>query len=190
MNTPSPSIIRRPDIGLAIAGTRITLYTIMEYLREGWSQQKMSDWLNLTTEQIQVAFDYIDAHRSEAEAEYDEVIREAEERRHYWEARLQEHHAHQPELQPSPDKAVLYAKTCRAARPNGLAFSGRSYQHVVKPPPFRCHCAAEFSSCATSEPAQGTFHRPAGGRHLSAARRLPAIPDRPAFPAMAHPRAA
>ena len=46
-----------------------------------------------------------------------------------------------------------------------------------------------FISRATSEPARGTFHRPAGGRHLSAARLRPAIPDRRAFPSMAHPRA-
>ena len=110
MKTPSPSIIRRPDMGLAIAGTRITLYTIMEYLREGWSQQDIGDWLNLTTEQIQVAIDYIEAHRSEAETEYDEVIRETEERRHYWKERLQKHLAHQPRSQPSSDKAALYAK--------------------------------------------------------------------------------
>ncbi len=64
----------------------------------------------LTTEQIQVALDYIETHHSEVEAEYGEVIREAEERRHYWEARLQEHRAHQPQSQPSPDKAALYAK--------------------------------------------------------------------------------
>src|SRR6266568_4660281 len=50
-------------------------------------------------------------------------------------------------------------------------------------------CAATFISRATSEPARGTFHRPAGGRPLSAARRRPAIPDRRAFPRVAHPRA-
>src|SRR5947209_14570750 len=50
-------------------------------------------------------------------------------------------------------------------------------------------CAATFISRATSEPARGTFHHPAGGRPLSAARLRPAIPDRPAFPARAHPRA-
>ena len=82
---------------------------------------------------------------------------------------------------------VRFAHLAQTPVPMSAASSSR---HVVKPPPFRCHCAAEFSSCATSEPAQGTFHRPAGGRHLSAARRLPAIPDRPAFPSMAHPRAA
>src|SRR6478672_11470567 len=60
MNTSSPAVIRRPDMGLAIAGTRITLYTIIEYLDEGWSQQEVGDWLNLTAEQIQAALDYID----------------------------------------------------------------------------------------------------------------------------------
>jgi len=37
-------------MGLAIAGTRITLYTIIEYLREGWSQEEIGDWLNLTAQ--------------------------------------------------------------------------------------------------------------------------------------------
>src|SRR5437016_4468024 len=42
---------------------------------------------------------------------------------------------------------------------------------------------------ATWEPARGTCHRPAGGRPRRAARRRPAIPDRRAFPGVAHPRA-
>src|ERR1700694_1305568 len=50
-------------------------------------------------------------------------------------------------------------------------------------------CAATFISRATPEPARGTFHRPAGGRPLSTARLHPAIPDRRAFPRVAHPRA-
>ena len=110
MNTSSSAIIRRPDTGPAIAGTRITLYTIIEYLREGWSQEDIGGWLNLTTDQMQAALDYIKAHRDEVEAEYDEVIQEAEERQRYWEARLQEHLAHQRRAAPPPEKAALYAK--------------------------------------------------------------------------------
>ena len=110
MNASSSAIIRRPDMGLAIAGTRITLYTIIEYLREGWSQEDIGGWLNLTTDQMQAALDYIKAHRDEVEAEYDEVIQEAEERQRYWEARLQEHLAHQRRAAPSPEKVALYAK--------------------------------------------------------------------------------
>lgn len=110
MNASSSAIIRRPDMGLAIAGTRITLYTIIEYLREGWSQEEIGGWLNLTTEQMRVALDYIKAHRDEVEAEYDAVIQEAEERQRYWEARLQGHLAHERRAAPSPEKAALYAK--------------------------------------------------------------------------------
>jgi len=110
MNTSSPAVIRRPDMGLAIAGTRITLYTIIEYLDEGWSQQEVGDWLNLTAEQIQAALDYIDDHRAEVESEYSEVIQEADERRRFWEAQLQEHLSRKPRTTPSPERAALYTK--------------------------------------------------------------------------------
>ena len=110
MNTPTPAIIRRTDIGLAIAGTRITLYTIIEYLREGWPHEEIGGWLNLTAEQMQAALDYIAAHRDEVEAEYDEVIQEAEERQRYWEARLRDHLDRQRRTAPSPEKAALYAR--------------------------------------------------------------------------------
>jgi uncharacterized protein (DUF433 family) len=109
MSTQAPSIIRRPDIGLAVAGTRISLYTIMDYLRDGWSYQDIRAVLGLTSEQLRVALDYIEAHRNEVEAEYDEVIREDEERRHFWEARLQEHLVHHPRTNLSSEKAALYA---------------------------------------------------------------------------------
>ena len=105
-----PTIIRRSDMGLAIAGTRITLYTIMDYLRGGYSHEDIGFWLNLTPEQVQAAIEYIETHRSEVEAEYDEVVREAEERRIFWEAQLREHLATHPRPQPSPEKAALYAK--------------------------------------------------------------------------------
>jgi len=110
MNTSSPAVIRRPDMGLAIAGTRITLYTIIEYLDEGWSQQEVGDWLNLTAEQIQAALDYIDDHRAEVESEYSEVIQEADERRRFWEAQLQEHLSRKPRTTSSPERAALYTK--------------------------------------------------------------------------------
>ncbi len=109
-SSQSPAIIRRPDMGLAVAGTRITLYTIMDYLHDGWSRDDIASLLNLTSEQIQAALEYIQSHSSEVEDEYDQVVQEAEERRRYWEERLKEHLAHRPHTQPSPEKAALYAK--------------------------------------------------------------------------------
>lgn len=110
MSTNTPTIIRRPDRGLTISGTRVTLYALMEYLRDGWAHEDIRSWLALTEAQLRAALDYIAAHRAEVEAEYDEVVRAAEEQRHYWEERLREHLAHHPPAPPTPEKAVLYAK--------------------------------------------------------------------------------
>jgi uncharacterized protein (DUF433 family) len=110
-NTPDiPTIIRRSDKGLTISGTRVTLYALMDYLREDWAEQDIRTWLNLTEEQLRVALDYIAAHREAVEAEYAEVVQASEARRRYWEERLREHLANHPPAPPTPEKAALYAK--------------------------------------------------------------------------------
>jgi len=38
----------RNSLGLAIAGTRITLYDIMDYLQEGWPPKLIQHWFDLT----------------------------------------------------------------------------------------------------------------------------------------------
>lgn len=90
-DTPTPMVIRRPDKGLTISGTRVTLYSLMEYLHAGWVEDDIRAWLNLTAEQLRAALDYIAAHRDEVESEYQEVLHQAEAHRQYWEARLSEH---------------------------------------------------------------------------------------------------
>lgn len=104
----TPGVIRRPDKGLTIVGTRVTVYSLLDYLHAGWPHEEIRDWLNLTTEQLQGALAYIDGHRDEVEAEYREVVRAAGERRRYWEEQLRRHLA--SEASPSPEKAALYAK--------------------------------------------------------------------------------
>lgn len=79
-----PSIERRSDMGLAISGTRITLYDVLDYLHEGWPPHLIRDWLALTDAQIDVALAYIAAHREMVEEEYRQVVAETEESRRYW----------------------------------------------------------------------------------------------------------
>lgn len=76
--------------GLTIAGTRITLYDIMGYLKEDWPPKLIQQWLNLTDEQIADAIAYIAAHRDEVEADYQLVLEQAEARRAYWEEQNRE----------------------------------------------------------------------------------------------------
>ena len=79
------STIIRTERGLTIAGTRITLYDVMDYLKAQYPPKLIRDVFNLTDNQISVVLSYIEAHRTEVEAEYQEILRIAEENRQYWE---------------------------------------------------------------------------------------------------------
>jgi uncharacterized protein (DUF433 family) len=73
--------------GLSIVGTRVTLYDILDYVQAGWPPRQIAAWLKLPAEHLQAALDYIAAHRPEVERQYQEVLRQAEEHRAYWENR-------------------------------------------------------------------------------------------------------
>lgn len=56
-----------------IAGTRISVYDVFLYLDDGWSDQEIADLLGISSEQFQVAFQYIAEHRAEVEAVHNEI---------------------------------------------------------------------------------------------------------------------
>lgn len=110
MKTSAPSVIRRSDLGLTISGTRITLYTILDYLHDEWPPHLIQTWLGLTEAQLQAALEYIAAHPTEVEAEYHEVLRGAEENRRYWEERNRERLERIAAMPPTPGQEALRAK--------------------------------------------------------------------------------
>ena len=61
--------------GPEIEGTRITVYRIMDFVRDHCSMTTIADELDLSEAQVQAALDYIAANRSEVEAEYDQLLR-------------------------------------------------------------------------------------------------------------------
>ncbi|MGK7926723.1 MAG: DUF433 domain-containing protein [Spirulina sp.] len=79
--------IVRTERGLAISGTRITLYDIMDYLTAQYPPKFIRGLFNLTDEQINVALAYIQANRAEVETEYQMVLKQCEELREYYEKR-------------------------------------------------------------------------------------------------------
>jgi uncharacterized protein (DUF433 family) len=82
--------IVRTERGLTIAGTRITLYDVMDYLVAGRPREFILNWLPLTGEQLDAALVYIERNRDKVEAEYQEVLATAEEIRQYWEEKNRE----------------------------------------------------------------------------------------------------
>jgi uncharacterized protein (DUF433 family) len=60
--------------GPQIAGTRITVYDIMDYLKMNWHHTAIAAWLRISSYQVLAAIDYIETHRAEVEAEYRRIL--------------------------------------------------------------------------------------------------------------------
>jgi uncharacterized protein (DUF433 family) len=61
--------------GPELEGTRVTVYRVMDYVVEGASARRIAHELNLSDEQVQAALEYIAAHRSEVDAEYERILK-------------------------------------------------------------------------------------------------------------------
>lgn len=96
--------------GLSIAGTRITLYNIVEYLEAGWTPQRIQETLQLSDAQINDVTGYLSKYRQEVEKEYQQVVQRAEENRKYWEAKKQAHLAKRKTALLTPEQMALRAK--------------------------------------------------------------------------------
>lgn len=60
--------------GPEVEGTRITVYRIMDFVRDNRSVPYIANELDLSEEQVHAALVYIAANRSEVEAEYDQLL--------------------------------------------------------------------------------------------------------------------
>lgn len=104
-----PAIIRT-ERGLSIAGTRITLYDVMDYVTAQYPPKFIRGLFNLTDAQIAAALAYIAANRPEVEAEYQTVLKEAEELREYYEERNRDLIARLAAKPPRPGMEAAWEK--------------------------------------------------------------------------------
>ena len=88
--------------GPEIAGTRITVFDVMDYLKHGWHRDRIAALFRLSSRDVQAAIDYIAAHREEVEADYQRI--------------LERHHSYQY----SPDVQTKVER-CREAANRRLA---------------------------------------------------------------------
>jgi hypothetical protein len=76
--------------GLSVKGSRLTLYDVMEAIKEENSLKNIRDIYELTDEEMLDILDYIHLHKEEVETEYQEILQSAERNRKYWEERNRE----------------------------------------------------------------------------------------------------
>ena len=111
--TPAPNIqptIVRNERGLTIAGTRITLYDVMDHLKMGRPPELILNCLPLTQAQLKEALLYLERNRAEVEAEYQEILQTAEEVRQYWGGKNQERFDCIAANSPKVGKEALWEK--------------------------------------------------------------------------------
>jgi uncharacterized protein (DUF433 family) len=105
--------IIRTERGLAIAGTRITLYDLMDFITAGYPLKFIRDQFDLTNEQFEAAMSYITANRTEVGEEYQNLLQETEENRKYWEERNRERFARIAKMPPPPGMEAAWEKLQR-----------------------------------------------------------------------------
>ncbi|NER00984.1 MAG: DUF433 domain-containing protein [Cyanothece sp. SIO2G6] len=104
-----PSVIRT-ERGLTISGTRITLYDLMDYLTTQYPPEFICALFDLSEQQMNTALAYIEVHQSEVEAEYQQVLKEAEALRLHYEAQNREQMARIATLPPPPGLEAAWEK--------------------------------------------------------------------------------
>jgi uncharacterized protein (DUF433 family) len=60
--------------GPEIAGTRITVYDVMDYLKEGWRYDQIAGLFRLPPDDIQAAIQYIEDHKEEVLNVYHQIL--------------------------------------------------------------------------------------------------------------------
>jgi uncharacterized protein (DUF433 family) len=110
LTSSQPVNILRTERGLTIAGTRITLYDVIDFLKAQYPPQLIRDTFNLTNAQINAALSYIEENRTQVEAEYQEVLQTREEIRQYWEERNRERFARIAAMPRKPEHEAIWAK--------------------------------------------------------------------------------
>jgi hypothetical protein len=109
MDTSFPSVVRT-ERGLTVGGTRLTLYLLQDHFRAGWPKELVQEWFRLTDREIADVVGYIDAHRDQFEAEYRQVLAQADASRQYWEERNRQRFEQIKNAPPTPEQAARRAR--------------------------------------------------------------------------------
>lgn len=96
-----PRVVDRGD-GPKIEGTRITVYTVLDYLRAGRTRDWIAALLHLSSDQVQAALDYIRDHDTQVNAEYEAIV-----------ARIEKGNPAQVEEQLRANRAKVKARLSR-----------------------------------------------------------------------------
>lgn len=79
--TTTEALIVETPRGPSLAGTRITVYSVMDLIKANRSKRYIEQMMRLTPEQVDAVFAYVEEHQEEVERDYAEILRRSEELR-------------------------------------------------------------------------------------------------------------
>lgn len=85
--------------GPKIEGTRITVYAVLDYLQAGRTRDWIAAMLNLSSEQVQTAIDYIRDNDIQVRTDYDKIM-----------SRIQQGHSDEAETRLQANRAKVQAR--------------------------------------------------------------------------------
>ncbi|MGH9802540.1 MAG: DUF433 domain-containing protein [Blastocatellia bacterium] len=130
MTTTNPLIEILPR-GPSIAGTRITVYSVMDSIKANCSKEEILAHLpRISSEQLDAVYEYIEQHREEVEAEYALILQNEAEARVEAERIFRERSPFPPDM-PWEEKHKIMIK--RAQEMNKALQSQNGDQSSTRP---------------------------------------------------------
>ena len=113
--TTTEALIVETPRGPSLAGTRITVYSVMDYIKAGRSKEYIAQIMLLTPEQVQAVYDYIAQHREAVEAAYARILQREAAARAESERIMRERSPYPPDL-PWEEKRKLMIQRLEAKK--------------------------------------------------------------------------
>lgn len=99
-------LIEETPRGPSIAGTRITIYSVMDYLKGDWDRDFIKRAMAITDEQLDAVLEYIAQHKEEVERNYQRILRRSDELRARYK-KIQNERSPFPPNMPEEEKRAL-----------------------------------------------------------------------------------
>ena len=108
--TTTEALIVETPRGPSLAGTRLTVYAVMDLIKAGRSKRFIEQMMLLTPEQVDAIFAYVEAHREEVEAAYERILQREAIARAESERIMRERSPYPPDMPWEEKKKLLIQK--------------------------------------------------------------------------------
>ena len=113
--TTTEALIVETPRGPSLAGTRITVYSVMDLIKAGRSKHYIAHMMRLTPEQVDAVFAYVEQHKGEVERDYERILHRSEELRAHYEQIFRARSPYPPDM-PWEEKRRLLLKKLEAKK--------------------------------------------------------------------------